>query len=108
MKITVQFLGNIRETTGTREQTFEIPEPTMQALIDRMSKEYGEDFKRALIHARTEKVSSSVVIALNGVDIEALEGVKTNLKEGDIVSIFPPVAGGSDIRGELLLGKWYY
>jgi molybdopterin synthase sulfur carrier subunit len=72
----------------------------MQALIDRMSKEYGDDFNRTLIHAPTGKVSSSVVIAINGVDIEALEGVKTNLKEGDVVAIFPPVAGGSDITGE--------
>jgi len=97
LRITVQFLGNIRETTGAREQTFDISEPTVQALVDRMTTEYGEDFKRTLIHTSTGKVSSSVVIALNGVDIEALKGVKTNLKEGDIVAIFPPVAGGSII-----------
>jgi molybdopterin converting factor small subunit len=66
-----------------------------------MSKEYGDDFKRTLIHSPTGKVSSSVVIALNGVDIEALKGMKTNLKEGDIVALFPPVAGGSDITSEL-------
>jgi molybdopterin synthase sulfur carrier subunit len=101
LKITVQFLGNVREATGTREQTFDISESTMQALIDRMSKEYGDDFKRTLIHAPAGRATTSVVIALNGVDIEALEGVKTNLKEGDIVSIFPPVAGGSDIIFEL-------
>ena len=104
MRITVQFLGNIRETTGTREQTFDIFEPTVQALVDRMTTEYGEDFKRTLIHTSTGKVSSSVVIALNGVDIEALKGVKTDLKEGDIVAIFPPVAGGS-ITGALGSGE---
>ena len=104
MRITVQFLGNIRETTGTREQTFDISEPTVQALVDRMTTEYGEDFKRTLIHTSTGKVSSSVVIALNGVDIEALKGVKTDLKEGDIVAIFPPVAGGS-ITGALGSGE---
>jgi molybdopterin converting factor small subunit len=66
-----------------------------------MTGEYGDDFKRTLIHTSTGKVSSSVVIALNGVDIEALKGVKTNLKDGDIVAIFPPVAGGANITGAL-------
>lgn len=101
MRITVQFLGNIREITGTREQTFDIAEPTVQALVERMTGEYGDDFKRTLIHTSTGKVSSSVVIALNGVDVEALKGVKTNLKEGDIIAIFPPVAGGSKNNGAL-------
>ena len=101
MKITVQFLGNIREATGTRERTFDISEPTVQALFDRMTTEYGDDFKRTLMHVSAGKVSSSVVIALNGVDIEALKGVKTNLKDGDIVAIFPPVAGGTNITGAL-------
>jgi len=101
LRITVQFLGNIRETTGAREQTFDISEPTVQALIDRMSTEYGDDFKLTLMHTSSGKVSSSVVIALNGVDIEALKGVKTHLKDGDIVAIFPPVAGGAKITGAL-------
>jgi len=101
LKITVQFLGNIREITGTREQAFDVAEPTVQALVDRMAREYGDDFKRTLIHTSTGKVSSSVVIALNGVDIEALKGVKTNLKDGDIIAIFPPVAGGANITGAL-------
>ena len=101
MKITVQFLGNIREMTGRREQAFDISEPTVQALVERMTGQYGDDFKRTLIHTSSGKVSSSVVIALNGVDIEALQGVNTNLKDGDIIAIFPPVAGGANITGAL-------
>lgn len=97
LKVTVHFLGNIRETTRTREQAFEISEPTVEALVDRMATEYGDDFKRTLINTSTGKVGSSVVMALNGVDIEALKGLKTNLKDGDIIAIFPPVAGGSNI-----------
>ena len=97
MKITVHFLGNIRETAGTRERAFEISEPTVGALVERMVREYGDNFKRTLINTSTGKVSSSVVLALNGVDIEALKGLKTNLKDGDIVAIFPPVAGGSNM-----------
>jgi molybdopterin synthase sulfur carrier subunit len=66
-----------------------------------MAREYGDDFKRTLIHTSTGEVSSSVVIALNGVDIEALNGLQTNLKDGDIIAIFPPVAGGAGITHTL-------
>ena len=97
MKITVHFLGNIREIARTREQAFEISDPTVEALVERMAREYGDDFKRTLVNTSTGKVSNSVVVALNGVDIEALKGLKTNLKEGDVVAIFPPVAGGSNM-----------
>ena len=86
----------MREITKTREQAFEISEPTVEWLVDRMAKEYGDEVKRTLINIPTGRVSSSVVIALNGVDIEALKGLKTSLKEGDVVAIFPPVAGGSN------------
>lgn len=98
LKVTVHFLGNVREITGTREQAFEISERTVEALVHRMAEEYGDDFKRTLIKTSTGKVSSSVVIALNGVDIDALKGLKTDLKDGDVVAIFPPVAGGSITR----------
>ena len=96
MKVTVHFLANVREITGTREQAFEISELTVEGLVDRMAKEYGDEFKRSLINSSTGKVSSSIVIALNGVDIEALKGLETNLEDGDVVAIFPPVAGGSN------------
>jgi len=98
LKITVHFLGNIREIAGTREQAFEISDPTVDGLVERMAREYGDDFKRTLINTSTGKISSSVVVALNGVDIEALKGLDTNLKDGDVIAIFPPVAGGSSLR----------
>jgi len=84
----------MRDTVGRAEQAFEVQEPTVEALIDTMVREYGEDFRRTLIDCSTGKVSSSVVMALNGVDVEALKSVKTTLKDGDTVAIFPPVSGG--------------
>ena len=84
----------MRDTVGRAEQAFEVLEPTVEALIDTMVREYGEDFRRTLIDSSTGKVSSSVVMALNGVDVEALKSVKTTLKDGDTVAIFPPVSGG--------------
>jgi molybdopterin synthase sulfur carrier subunit len=38
--------------------------------------------------------SSRYAVLINGVHIDNLEGMQTVLKDGDRVSIFPPVAGG--------------
>lgn len=94
LKVTVLFLGYMRDVAGRAEQAFEISEPTVGALIDRMTGELGEELRRTLINTSTGKVNGSVVMALNGVDVEALDGLKTALKEGDSIAIFPPVAAG--------------
>lgn len=34
------------------------------------------------------------IILVNGLNIEHLDGLKTRVKSGDVVSIFPPSGGG--------------
>ncbi|HII61924.1 MoaD family protein [Pyrococcus horikoshii] len=41
-----------------------------------------------------EELEKGYIILVNGHNIEHLEGVKTKLKDGDVVSIFPPAGGG--------------
>ncbi|KXA94761.1 hypothetical protein AKJ65_03450, partial [candidate division MSBL1 archaeon SCGC-AAA259E19] len=40
------------------------------------------------------ELEDSVNIMVNGRKINLLDGINTKLKDGDIVAIFPPVAGG--------------
>lgn len=40
------------------------------------------------------KVKSMYKVLVNGRDIEFLQGLKTRLKDGDVIDVFPPVAGG--------------
>ena len=40
------------------------------------------------------KIKPYIIILKNGRHIQHLDGVETELKEGDKVSIFPPIAGG--------------
>lgn len=40
------------------------------------------------------KLKSSIIILRNGRHIQHLEGIDTELSDGDSVAIFPPIAGG--------------
>jgi len=40
------------------------------------------------------KVKSMYKVLVNGRDIEFLQGLKTRLNDGDVIDVFPPVAGG--------------
>ncbi|MEB3806964.1 MAG: MoaD family protein [Desulfurococcales archaeon] len=40
------------------------------------------------------RVREMYKVLVNGRDIEFLDGLETVLKDGDVVDVFPPVAGG--------------
>ena len=41
-----------------------------------------------------DKLSGNVIIVLNDRIVEALKGLETNMKDGDIVKLLPVIAGG--------------
>ena len=51
-------------------------------------------FRAAIIDASTKQPSGQVTVVLNDRLIEALKGLDTTVKEGDIIRLFPIVAGG--------------
>ena len=68
---------------------------TVKDLLDRLSLEYGDAFTNLVFDPDTKKVSRSIAILVNGRHYSHLPSrLNTELKEGDEVAIFPPVAGG--------------
>jgi molybdopterin synthase sulfur carrier subunit len=41
------------------------------------------------------QLGSWVVILINGRNMGIFEGIDTQLNEGDVIAVFPPVAGGN-------------
>lgn len=50
--------------------------------------------RRQKIFGNSGKLRPYVKVLKNGRDIDFLDGVHTELKEGDVVAMFPPVGGG--------------
>ncbi len=96
MRITVEYLGHIRSTIGSkREEEIEIKDGSSVAnLLLLLSKQYGEPFKKAIYEAGKTDIKSNFMATVNGYLLNQLKGVETRLKDGDRIILMPVVSGG--------------
>jgi molybdopterin synthase sulfur carrier subunit len=91
MKVKVKAFANFREILG-REREVELEEGArVKDLLEDLSLERG--FREATFE-ETGELRDYVMLMKNMKSIEALDGLETELEEGDEIAIFPPVAGG--------------
>lgn len=96
MKIKVNGYFNykkaIRNLSGSE---IEIPSASLRSLFDVLSKRYGEKFTDLILDSKTKEIRGDIRILLNGRHVIHLpNGLNTELKEGDEIALFPPIAGG--------------
>lgn len=84
--VKVQMYATIREAAGVPEISVEASD--LEDLLAGLKKLFGRPFARVIADGE------SVVILVNGRNESPRPGVRTRLKAGDEVSIFPPVSGG--------------
>lgn len=94
MRIRVKFLANIREITNESEIELEIhPGDSIETVMKTLELRYGTEFKEATTGITASGIPR-VSILVNGRDMDFLKGFETELQDGDIIVIIPPVAGG--------------
>jgi len=85
-----------RDVIGKRE--IEQPDDALVTFLDfirELADELGGEHGRALFDPQAGTVGPSVAIMLNGVHYNHLpDRLKTVLKDGDEIAVFPPGAGG--------------
>jgi len=93
LKVKFRLFASLREIAGEKERILEFDKPiTIYEALNILSNFYGEKFREEVFEAETP--AEKLTILVNGLNIKTLNGVKTVLKDGDEVSIFPPVVGG--------------
>jgi molybdopterin synthase sulfur carrier subunit len=92
MNVTVKAFADIRELLGP-ELVVSIPEgETVRRLLQILDKKYAGLLPRILEHGG--QLRPYVSILENGRNIQSLNDLDTRLAEGDVIAIFPPLAGG--------------
>jgi molybdopterin synthase sulfur carrier subunit len=94
MNVEVKYYAMIREATGTRVETLEVPEgSSVDDLLGLLVGIYKEGLSN-FIYDEEKKVRDYLSFMLNGLNVYSLKGMSTLLRDGDIFAILPPVGGG--------------
>lgn len=90
MRIKVLVFASLREKLGWKEKILEINkegEVSLSEVLERIP------ILKDLI-MKSSGSSNEYIILINGIDYETLGGIKAKIKNNDVISIFPPAAGG--------------
>jgi molybdopterin synthase sulfur carrier subunit len=95
MKVKFKFFGPFREATKMKEIEITITEESkILDVLNFLIEKYGEKMRKILFDPETTSLRVGPQILVNGRNIHVLNGVNTFLKDGDLVTTYPPVAGG--------------
>ena len=95
MRVKVQYLGPVRAIVNKRDEEVEISlKTTVYELLRKLSNTYGKAFEREVFEDDGKSFRDGFIITVNGTAAGQLNGMETNLKLGDVVTLLPLFAGG--------------
>ncbi|MFW9902929.1 MAG: ubiquitin-like small modifier protein 1 [Candidatus Thorarchaeota archaeon] len=93
IKVTVRFFATFKQITNQRDIEFSIEEgATIQQLLNVVFNQFQT--LRNKIFDENNELRPWIHILKNGRNIKFLNGIETKTTNGDIIALFPPVAGG--------------
>ncbi|MFX0183998.1 MAG: ubiquitin-like small modifier protein 1 [Candidatus Hodarchaeota archaeon] len=91
--LTVRFFATLKEITKQREIKIELQkETTIKQVLESLFDQY--ESLREEIFTEDNEPREWIQILKNGRNIKFLDGIQTKLDNGDVLAVFPPVAGG--------------
>lgn len=90
-EVIVKLYTSLREIAGEKET--KVNARTIKEAIEILSKKYGDSFRKHLLD-ENGNLKPFFHIMVNGRRMELLKRLETELKDGDVLDIFPPVGGG--------------
>ena len=89
--VKVRLFATLRKKYGVKELTVKC-DGTLRGAIENASKIIGKGFLKEIYDENQGKVKENMIIMINVRNIKDLREIK--IKDGDIIAIFPPLAGG--------------
>ncbi|KUO39592.1 MAG: hypothetical protein APZ16_00485 [Candidatus Hadarchaeum yellowstonense] len=93
MKVKVKFIGAFRDAAGVSE-TEVSGVKNIRGLFDALVKNFGENLKNEMFDPKTNNLLDWVFVSLNGKTVRLPEDLDRPLQNGDVIVIYPPLAGG--------------
>lgn len=90
-RITVRFYTTLKEKVGKGK--VELEAKNVADALENLKRQFGTKFTDQL-YDPTGKIKDYYILLLSGHTIDRKEIKKREVKKGDILHIFPPIAGG--------------
>ena len=97
MEVKVRFFTSLREIVGKKEETLSFPagkRVTVNLALKALSQKYGKPFTDYVFDAETGQSKGFLQFLVNGNSTSTLKGLQTELQDGDVLAVLPPVGGG--------------
>jgi len=95
LKVDVQFFAAVRELVGLREETLELPNgSTVKNLLDVLVERHGQSLRNYIYDPKSDELRRSLQVLVGDKPTSALNGLTTELTDGCVLAIIPPVGGG--------------
>ncbi|MFX1320477.1 MAG: MoaD/ThiS family protein [Promethearchaeota archaeon] len=94
INIKILFFSLLADKFGKDEFTLNVEHViTLRDLLNQLSSLLGREFEEMNIVSE-DKLNKYVIIGLNGRDIRQFNGLDTIIKDNDVLSFLPAIAGG--------------
>lgn len=93
VEVTVKFYGQLQSVVNEKSKRVKLHHFNVVGLVDTLVQHYGEMLKEELIDSQTHQLNIHTQIFVNEQSLISLQGLKTELKEGDHIIFLPPFAG---------------
>jgi len=93
--VKIRFLGVLRGLSGKGWVPVESEGPTtIRKVIQKLTETLSPEFKRVLIDHELEDPRTNALILVNGREISVLQGLETEVNDGDEIVLIPVSHGG--------------
>ena len=95
IKVKVKLLGVFQGLSGRSQLLVEFGKiPLMREVVQKLVEPFSPEFERVLIDPELGDPRPNALILVNGIEISVLEGLETEVNDGDEVILIPVSHGG--------------
>ncbi len=97
VEVKIRFFTSLREIVNKREETLTFANGekiTVDLVLKTLAQKYGKPFIEYVYNGKTGQPKNFLQFLINGTSTATLNGLGTELKDGDVLAILPPVGGG--------------